>query len=204
MKKEFSFLAIAMTVCTITGCRTPTTNIDTANDTAGAVAAIDYRDLRKATTEILNSLFASGRFRKADGSYSVMTIGNIKNNTTQRFDTDTLVAQITEELTNSGQVLITSAVAATADNRDEMVSGVRSLRSDDEFNQSTIAGKGQLLAPELSLSGKIDQREIRMDNGDKQIEYYIQLRITDISSGLQWWQKQVFFGKRTDADTVIW
>jgi len=200
----FTLMVAGATGLFMTGCTTPTTNIDTHNDTAGAVAGIDYRDLRRVTSEMINSLLASGRLTRPNGTPHVMTIGKIKNDTTQRFDTDTLTAQITEELTNSGKVLITSAMAATSDNRDEMITTTRSVRGDAEFNQSTVAGQGQLLAPTLSLFGKIIQKDIAMDNGDKQIEYYFQLRITDLVTGLQWWQKQVFVGKRTDRKTPIW
>ena len=105
---------------------------------------------------------------------------------------------------NSGKVMVTSAMAASADNRDEVVNAARSVRGNAEFNQATVAKTGQLVAPTLSVYGKIIQREIRMDNGDKQIEYYFQLRIVELASGLQWWQKQSIIGKRTDATTPTW
>ena len=52
--------------------------------------------------------------------------------------------------------------------------------------------------------GKIVQREVRMDNGDKQIEYNFVMIITDAHTGLRFWQKQHFIGKRTDARTPTW
>ena len=85
-----------------------------------------------------------------------------------------------------------------------LVQAARSVRGDAEFNQATVAKTGQLVAPTHSLYGKIIQREVRMDNGDKQIEYYFQLRITEIATGLQWWQKQYVIGKRADAKTPTW
>ena len=134
----------------------------------------------------------------------VMTVGRVKNDTMQRFDTDILTSYITEDLMNNNKVMVTSAMAAGADNRDEMVNAARSVRGNAEFNQATVAQAGQLVAPTHSVYGKVIQREIRMDNGDKQIEYYFQLRIVELATGLQWWQRQVPIVKRTDGRTPTW
>ena len=204
MKKILSGFALAALAVVITGCATPTTRIDTRNDRGPQVASLDYRDLQEAASAMLQSLFRSGRLDRADGQAYVMTVGKVKNDTPQRFDTDTLTSYITEELMNSGKVMVTSAMAATDDNRDEMVNAARSVRGNAEFNQATVAKTGQLVAPTHSIYGKIIQREIRMDKGDKQIEYYFQLRIVELATGLQWWQKQHLIGKRTDGRTPTW
>ena len=201
MKKCLMGLALAALVA---GCTTPTTRIDMRNDLGPAVAGLDYRDVQLAASQLMQSLFRSGRLDRGDGQLYVMTVGKVKNDTMQRFDTDILTSYITEELMNSGKVMVTSAMAAGADNRDEMINGVRSVRGNGEFNQNTVAKAGQLVAPTHSVYGKIIQREIRMDNGDKQIEYYFQLRIVELATGLQWWQKQTVIGKRTDATTPTW
>ena len=187
-----------------TGCQTPTTRVDTRNDRGGQVAGIDYRNIQEAANVMLQSLFRSGRLDRTDGHAYVMTVGKVTNDTPQRLDTDTLTSYITEELMNSGKVMVTSAMAASASNRDEMINAARSARGDSEFNQATVAGPGQLVAPTHSVYGKIIQREIRMDNGDKQIEYYFQLRIVEIATGLQWWQKQHLIAKRAGAMTPTW
>jgi len=201
MKKCMTVLALAALAA---GCTTPTTRIDVRNDRGPEVAGIDYRNVQEAARELLSSLNRSGRLDRADGGVYVLTVGKVKNDTMQRFDTDTLTSYITEELMNDNKVMVTSAMAAGEDNRDEMVNAARSVRGNAEFNQATVAKTGQLVAPTHSLFGKIIQREIRMDNGDKQIEYYFQLRLTELATGLQWWQKQHFIGKRTDANTPTW
>ena len=201
MKKCLMGLALAALVA---GCTTPTTRIDMRNDLGPAVAGLDYRDVQLAANQLIQSLFRSGRLDRGDGQLYVMTVGKVKNDTMQRFDTDILTSYITEELMNSGKVMVTSAMAAGADNRDEMINGVRSVRGNGEFNQNTVAKAGQLVAPTHSVYRKIIQREIRRDDGDKQIEYYFQLRIVELATGLQWWQKQAVIGKRTDATTPTW
>ena len=201
MKKCLIGLALAELVA---GCRTPTTVVDMRNDSGGQVAGLDYRDVQHAASTALQSLYRSGRLDRGDGQMYVMSVDRVKNDTMQRFDTDILTSYITEELMNSGKVMVTSAMAATEDNRAGMINGVRSVRGNAEFNQATVAKAGQLVAPSHTIYGKIIQREIRMDNGDKQIEYYFQLRIVELATGLQWWQKQIPIVKRTDATTPTW
>ena len=204
MNKLLPVCVIAAASAIFAGCTTPTTRVDPRNDRGPQVAGLDYRDVQETAREMLDSLFRSGRLDRPDGQAYVMTVGKVKNDTMQRFDTDILTSYITEELMNSGKVMVTSAMAASADNRDEMVNAARGVRGDPEFNQGSVPKTGQLVAPTHSIFGKIIQREIRMDNGDKQIEYYFQLRITEIGSGLQWWQKQHLIPKRTDARTPTW
>lgn len=201
MKKCLMGLALTALVA---GCTTPTTRVDLRNDRGPQVAGLDYRDVQGAARDALQSLYRSGRLDRGDGQMYVMAVGRVKNDTMQRFDTDILTSYITEELMSNNKVMVTSAMAAGADNRDEMVNGVRSVRGNSEFNQNTVAQAGQLVAPTHSIYGKVIQREIRMDNGDKQIEYYFQLRIVELATGLQWWQQQIPIVKRTDARTPTW
>ena len=201
MKKCMMALAL---VALVAGCRTPTTRIDEWNDTGSQVASIDYRDVKLAASKLLQSLYKSGRLDRGDDQMYVLAVSKVVNDTVLRFDPDILTSYITEELMNSGKVMVTSAMAASASNRDDMIHGARSVRGNPEFNQATVPQTGQLVAPTHSLYGKIISREIRMDNGDKQVEYYFQMRIVEIANGLQWWQKQEFIGKRTDGSTPTW
>ena len=135
-----------------------------------------------------------------------MATGRILNDTMQRIDTDQLMAKIEQELMNSGQVVMTSAVGGKGA-PDKMIYEMRDIRDSaqgDEFNKETIADKGQLIAPELSISGKILQRNIRYSNDVQQVEYYFQLRITDLTTGLRFWQEETLIGKRGSNKSVAW
>ena len=203
MNKCCTVLSVAA-LAALVGCATSTSRINTAYDTGAQVAGFDYRDVQETAHVMLQSLIGSGRLNRADGGAYVLTIGKITNDTNRRFDTDVLTSYITEELMNSGKVLVTSAMAQSADNRDEMINAARSVRGNAEFNQASVAAAGQMIAPTHSLYGKIIEQQIRMDNGDRQIEYYIQLRIVDLGTGLQWWQKQHLIGKRADARNAMY
>ena len=195
------------------GCAQETMNIDVVHDDAKAVMALDYRDFDQAASGMIQSMLGSGTMKKPGGGRYVVTTGRIINDTMQRIDTDQLMAKIEEELLNSGQVVMTSVVgdARKKGAVDEMIlktrQDIRDSGVSDEFEQKTletVAGKGQLIAPELSISGKIFQRNLRYDKNRQQVEYYFQLKVTDLRTGLRFWQKETIIGKRGSNKSVAW
>lgn len=190
----------------LAGCATETVNIDVVHDEGKAVMALDYRDFAQAASEMIQSMIGSGALKKPGGGRYVMTTGRVTNDTMQRIDTDQLMAKIEEELLNSGMVVMTSAVGGKGA-PDEMIYEMRDIRDSatgDEFKQETLAGKRTLIAPELSIAGKIFQRNIRYDRNRQQVEYYFQLMITDLTTGLRFWQKESIIGKRGSNRSVAW
>ena len=198
-------LLCMLVVIALTGCQPATKNIDIANDEGKAVMGLDYRDFDQAAAAMITSLVRSGTLQKKDGGRYVMATGRIVNDTMQRIDTDQLMAKVEQEMMNSGQVVMTSAVGDKAG--DSMVYEVRDLRDSDradEFNEDTMQAKKQLIAPELSVSGKIIQRNVKYDKKTEQVEYYFQLRITDLTTGLRFWQEEQIIGKRGSSKSVSW
>ena len=203
MKTKVLLCTLAIVV--LAGCQPATKNIDTVNDEGKAVMGLDYRDFDQATAAMVGSLVRSGVLNKDDGSRYVMATGRIINDTMQRIDTDQLMTKVEQEMMNSGQVVMTSAVGNKAG--DSMVYEVRDLRDSDradEFNEDTMQAKKQLIAPELSISGKIIQNNIKYDRKTEQVEYYFQLRITDLTTGLQFWQEEQVIGKRGSSKMTSW
>ena len=204
--KATILIAILSAVILTAGCTPKTENIDIINDEGKAVMGLDYRDFEQAASEMLQALFSSGSLKKPGGGRYVVTTSRIVNDTMQRIDTDQLMAKIEEELMNSGLVVMTSAVGGKGA-ADEMVYEIREIRDSkvsDEFKEDTLAAKKQLIAPELSISGKIIQRNVRYDKKRQQVEYYFQLRVTDLTTGLRYWQKEAFIGKRGSNKSVSW
>ncbi len=197
---------IAFFAILIAGCAQETVTIDIMHDEGKAVMALDYRDFDQAASEMIQSMLGSGAIKKPGGGRYVVTTGRIINDTMQRIDTDQLMAKIEEELLNSGQVVMTSAVGGKGA-PDKMIYDVRDIRDSgvgDEFDEETLPAKRQLIAPELSISGKIFQRNIRYDKNRQQVEYYFQLKITDLTTGLRFWQKETIIGKRGSNKSVAW
>ena len=178
-----------------------TVNIDIENDEAGAVMALDYRDFDQAASKMIQSLLGSGRLQKDDGGRYVIATGRIKNDTMQRIDTDQLMVKIERDLTNSGQAVFSAAVGA---NTDELLHDSRDLRDSDEFDTTTTAAKRTLIAPELTIDGKIFQRNIKLDRNKQQVEYYFHLSLNNVTTGLTFWQDEVLVGKRGSDRSVAW
>ena len=181
--------------------------IDTTNDTGKQVMSLDYRDFDEAASQMIQSLISSGVLAKEDGSRYVVATSRVTNDTMQRIDTDQLTAKIEQDLMKSGQVVMTSAVGGKESNRDETVYELRETRDSstgEEFKQETLPQKGEIISPELSISGKIFQRNLRYDKDNQQIEYYFQLKITNIKTGLRFWQNEVLIGKRGSNKSVAW
>jgi uncharacterized protein (TIGR02722 family) len=183
------------------GCEQKTTNIDTINDQAGAVMSLDYRDFDQAASKMLQSLLGSGRLKKEGGGRYVIATGRITNDTMQRIDTDQLMVKIERDITNSGQGVFTAAVGPGSD---KTLMESRQLRDSDEFDQSTTAARKTLIAPELTIAGKIFQRNVPMDRNRQQVEYYFQLELSDVKTGLSFWQDEVLVGKRGSNRSVPW
>jgi uncharacterized protein (TIGR02722 family) len=204
IKKLLAFVFVTLT---FVGCSPQTENIDTINDQGKAVMQLDYRDFDRAASEMVQSLIASGSLKKEGGGRYVVATGRIVNDTMQRVDTDQLMAKVEKELMDSGLVVMTSTVGGGTAGRDSMIYDVRDVRNSDkadEFKKETLQAKGQLIAPELSMSGKIIQRNIRYDNNKQQVEYYFQLQLTNLTTGLRYWQNENIIGKRGDSKKVPW
>ena len=203
--KNLSILLLFSTLFLI-GCE-EVQKIDTTNDTGKQVMSLDYRDFDQAAGKMIQSLLSSGTLAKTDGSRYVVSTGKITNDTMQRIDTDLLTAKIEQDMMASGQVVMTSAVGGKDSNRDETIYEQREVRDSsvgEEFDQNTMPQKGQIISPELSMSGKIYQRNLRYDKDNQQVEYYFQLKLTNIKTGLRFWQEEVLIGKRGSNNSVAW
>lgn len=205
MRQTLQWVLILVTGSILfSGCATKTTNIDMNNDKGEAVMGLDYRDFQDASQEMIESLIASGAVSKPGGGRYVLAVSRIVNDTMQHIDTDQLVKKIRVGLLRSGKVVITTAVGANGAEDKMSMQTRKDLRGNEEFNQKTVAGKGNMIAPDLSLSGKILQRNIRVDSSTQRVEYYFQLSLTDINTGLALWEDERVIGKRGSNKSVAW
>ena len=80
----------------------------------------------------------------------------------------------------------------------------RELRDNEEFNRKTTMAKGQMIAPELSLSGKIIQRNAAVSEDEQRVDYYFQLTLTDIRTGLALWEGETVISKIASNKFAAW
>jgi hypothetical protein len=164
---------------------------------------LDYRDFEYVAKLAVDSFLNSPLSRKPGSNAPwVMAISRIVNDTTLHFDTDQLVKKIRVALLNSGRVITTTAVAAGGP-LDRMSAQIRELQNSDLFNQKTVAKRGTMVAPELSLSGKIIQRTNKV-GGKQQVDYYFQLTATNIETGLAYWEFEKVIAKLGKDSNFSW
>ncbi|WP_102505670.1 penicillin-binding protein activator LpoB [Salinivibrio kushneri] len=186
----------------LAGCASQARYVDPGADNGPVSMGLDYRDFEKAATESVESMLASGAVDNPRGGRYIMVVSRVTNDTMQRIDTDQLVKKIRSALLRSGKVVTTTAIGVNGP-EDEMSMKARELRNSEEFDQSGVQKKGTLQAPDLSLSGKIIQKN-RQAGGEQQVEYYVQLTLTDLKTGLAFWEDETPIIKRGSADSVSW
>jgi uncharacterized protein (TIGR02722 family) len=195
-------IVLCISMLMLAGCATPTRYIDPAADDGPVTMTMDYRDFEKAATEAVDDMLASGAVSKPDGERYIMVVSRVTNDTMQRIDTDQLTKKIRVGLLRSGKVVTTTAVGLDGA-EDEMSARARELRDSEEFDQSGVQRKGTLKAPDLSLSGKILQRN-HTAGKEQQVEYYIQLSLTDLVTVLATWEAETPIIKRGSNESVSW
>lgn len=197
MKNIFKIFSMICLAISLNACATQTMLIDNENDTTDRAAALEGRDFEKAANAMIEDMLEMGTLSKPNGQPYILVISRIENDTMQRIDVDELSKTIRIALMKSGKVRV------TAFQEDSMVMASGQLRSSGEFNQANVRKKGSLAAPELSLSGKITQREFIV-SGKKRIEYRFSLSITDLQNGLTIWEGEEKIKKLADKNAVTW
>ena len=188
MKKLLPFaLCAILTACSQT--RVVDLNDSREVESMQDVMELEYRDWTKTAENMTKSMLGSNAFYGV--SRPVIAVANIKNDTMQRFDTDILIKKIRTTILKSGR----AQIATNFSGEDTTSNTMRGTRGNDEYDQSTFASKGTLVAPNLSLSGKMLQRNLKIQSGwfssvDTRVEYYLQLTLTDLKTGLSVWEDE--------------
>ena len=186
----------------IVGCEPKTTNVDVINDQGGAVMQLDYRDFEQNASDMIQSMLKTGALNKPGGGRYVVSVGRITDDTMQGGDLTTkIMSRIETDMLNSGKAVITAAVGS---GKDEMLQEVRELRNSDEFNQDTTVEKHTLVAPELTITGKIIQSDITVNRSTQRAEYLFTLKLSDVKTGLTLWQDTKQIVKQGSSKSVPW
>ncbi|MBQ3785501.1 MAG: penicillin-binding protein activator LpoB [Alphaproteobacteria bacterium] len=199
--KKFIPIALGLALCACGGTRVVDLNDQKEVAAMQDVMELEYRDWTKTAETMTQSMLKSGAFRAVKNP--VIAMGPIVNDTQQRFDTDILTKKIRTTLMKSGTV----QVATNFSGEDTTTEKMRSMRTNAEYDQETIAKTGTLVAPNMSLSGKMLQRNLKLESGwfssvDTRVEYYLQLTLTDLKTGLSVWEdEQPIIKEGTHAPT---
>ncbi|WP_461535869.1 penicillin-binding protein activator LpoB [Spongorhabdus nitratireducens] len=201
---------IALSALVLTGCATNKTYyVDQATGQTTSqetVAGLNYRDFANAANEMVQTMLTNPRLQhpNADkGAVYIVAVSDIINDTTQRIDTDQLAKKIRIDLLNSGRFMTTTAVGLHGA-EDQLTEKVRQLKNSSLINQKTVKGNNKVIAPDFSLSGKIIQRNFQISGSKQEINYYLQLTMTNLENGLAYWEGEVPIVKKGDGRSVSW
>ena len=195
------FATLAIVVAFI-GCADKTEYVNLENSKEYTSTGLDYHDIQDAAQKSIDSLISSKYAKKISSDKpKVLVISDVINDTMQHIDTAQLTRKITREMRNSGKFVLSLAMGAS---EDSMIHTARKARNNDEYNQYTTIEKGELIAPELSLSGKIIQKNTKISSGKQRIDYYFLLTLSDIKSGLVLWDDEVNIIKVGSNKNVAW
>lgn len=203
---KYKILTLALTASVFfSGCTKQPQYIGDNNgvNRAPMTLGLDRGDFEKAAVDSTESMLQSGVLNKKGGGRYVVAIDRIINDTTQRIDTDMLIKKIRMAMLKSGKAVVTTAIQVGGP-ESTLSHSVRKLRDNEEVKRTTVAKKNSLIAPDLGLSGKIIQRTAKTANDDQLVEYYFQLTLTHLESGLALWEDEVTIGKMGSNDTVTW
>lgn len=190
--KKTSMLCALCSVLALGACgETNVVDLNNAAEVAGMqnVMELEYRDWTKTGEEMTSSMLKSGAFARVKDP--IIAMGPMTNDTMQRFDTDILTKKIRKVIVNSGRAQMATNFSGEDTTSDKM----RATRGNTEYAANTFASKGTLVAPNMSLSGKMIQRNLELKSGwfsstDTRVEYYLQLTLTDLKTGLSVWEDE--------------
>ncbi|MBF7043409.1 penicillin-binding protein activator LpoB [Campylobacter volucris] len=162
-------------------------------------------DFDNTAREMLNSLFNSAYVVKKIGNSgkAVVAVYDVVNNTALRIDTRNLTDLMVEELINSGKFAASATQGndiATQDNMDDLISD----KDDDRYDKSTVFKNRTQISASLTLQGRIDQKNIKLNDGKTQVEYFFVMKLAEKVSGLVVWQKTTRINKLGSSKTVSW
>lgn len=195
-------LALTAAVGLATGC-TPKTQVLSAGAVDEPVTmGLSGSDFSQAASDAVQSMLTSGAVDRSDGKKNIMVVSTVLNDTMQRIDTDQLVKKIRVDLLRSGKVLTTTAIGLNGA-EDQMTQAYSELSQSRKVDRSTLV-RQRLAAPNMSLSGKIIQRNNRVDGNQQLVEYYFQLTLTDLANGLAIWEGETPIRKLGSAKGTSW
>jgi len=195
-------VVLSLLVVLFAGCGSQTRLIRPGMSDVPTVEGLSNNDFEQAASEVVQSMLRSGSIDRNDGKKNILVISSILNDSMQRIDTDQLIKKIRIELLQSGKVKTTTAIGLNG-SEDVMNQKYSQLSSSKKVNKSTLV-RQRFTAPNLSLSGRIFQKNNRINSSLQLTEYYFQLTLTDLSDGLGVWEGEVAIGKETSSNSVSW
>jgi len=206
----FALVASMVAILLSTGCAStriydPTVENTGIRDTQG----ISHEEMRGVARAAVRNALVAPKFARyvekfrADhgGRNPVLKLDSTVNETNDPdLNTAALTDVIFEELLNSDKVEVTMAEGA---GRTQAIANSRLVGYDPNFNQSTVAKQGTLVAANLVMRPKVVSKETR-DGRARNIERFFVMDMADIEQGLIMWKYSKPLGFVTTRGSVGW
>jgi len=207
---RFAIPALALGAVLATGC-TSTRIYDPTSEKTGIrdTRAISHEEMRDVAIAAVRNALVSPKFNRyverfrADhgGKNPVLKLDRTINDTNDPdLNTSALTDVIFEELLNSDKVEVTLAEGA---GRTQAIANSRANAVDPNFDQSTVAKQGRLVAANLLMRPKVVSKETR-DGSTRNIERFFVMDLAEIDQGLVMWKYSKPLGFVTNRSTVGW
>ncbi len=157
-------------------------------------------DSRLVAEEMINDALSRpwlGNFREAQNRKPVVTVGRIRNNSSEHIDTETFTKDFERELLNSGQIRFVAAPEQRMD--------IRSERQDqaDWASEETKKMLRDELGADYILLGTLSS--ITDQEGDKQVIFYTtDLELIDIQTNEKVWMGNKKIKKGISRGSTTW
>ena len=167
----------------MTGCVTEQTRRIVDGEDTEVTSGFAEADLRIVVSKAIQDIDRASKRYEKPGKRRVVNVKPFTVDTTARgsqagYLADSLKAYFEEELMNGDKFIV--------------------------YNEAFAAQTGNApIRPEFILTGKLREQNVRRDNGNFYKENSLILRLTDVATGLDFWQKRVPLQKAVDKTNVL-
>lgn len=182
MNKMMNIVFAVSLAAFFAGCATATKRI-VAGESTETVAGFSEEDINDTVSRAIQSICSLDRIKTVSGAgRAVIVVEDVVNDTKCRGRDAAALSQnlgqsLREELTNSGKVLV--------------------------YNREVGQYAKVKVKPQYVLNGRLLRSDLRQDNGDRQIEYNLNLTLVEVDTGYEFWQKRIHVGKVASRENAL-
>lgn len=187
MNKLLTSVIVSAACLCVTGCMTERTRTIYSGEDTEDTASIAEKDIRYLVKKVVQDIDrASVRYAKPNAR-RVVNVKNVTVDTTARgaqagYLAETIAQCFQEELMNGGKFVVYNEEMARA---------------------AAAAGRPVTVTPEFVMISKLKEQNVRRDNGNFYREYSLLIKLADVATSLDFWQKRVPIQKVVDKGNIM-
>lgn len=170
-------------IITMSGCTTEATRRIMEGEETEVTAQVSEADIRIFVSKAVQDIDAASVRYAKPGARRVINVKPTTVDTTSRgsqagYLAETITACFQEELMNGGKFIV--------------------------YDEAMAAATGTApVKPEFVMIPKLREQNVRRDNGNFYKEYSLLIKLVDVATNLQFWQKRIPMQKAVDKANVL-